>query len=68
MQWRSYEQQNKQSMRFEHWVLEQTLPCRCCTDENNGEEVWKPTTAFHVSTDPTELGKRFSREGKTLHA
>eukprot|EP00973_Karenia_brevis_P084882 11778985-Karenia_brevis.AAC.1 len=41
-QWHADEQQEKQSMRFESWLLEQTLPCRCCTDKNDGEEVWKP--------------------------
>eukprot|EP00973_Karenia_brevis_P067456 9382774-Karenia_brevis.AAC.1 len=46
-QWRAYEGQEKQAMRFENWLLEQTLPFRCCTDKNDGEEVWKPISGFH---------------------
>ena len=32
-QWHVYEQQEKQSMRFDSWLLDQALPCRCCTDQ-----------------------------------
>eukprot|EP00973_Karenia_brevis_P055057 7654305-Karenia_brevis.AAC.1 len=41
-EWQAYEQQEKKKTKIESWPLEQTLPCRCCTDRNKGQEVWKP--------------------------
>ena len=48
------------------WLLEQTLPCRRCTDMNQGEEVWKPMSLYSVSQDPAQLWKTVVRKGQDI--
>ena len=48
------------------WLTMQELPCRKCTDDSNGEEVWKPVSAFTWSHDMQDIEKRILRKGQDL--
>eukprot|EP00973_Karenia_brevis_P084121 11671574-Karenia_brevis.AAC.1 len=62
--WQAYEQQERKKTKIKFWLLEQPLPCRCCTDRNGGQELWKPVSAFHVSRD--ELPQKVLARGQDL--
>ena len=49
------------------WLTTQELPCRKCTDDNNGIEVWKPVSAFYwASCDKQILEEKVLQKGQDL--
>ena len=65
--WKKHEKEKSEKHRAgESWLLEQTLPCRRCTDLNGGREVWKPVSLYSVSQDPKVLWKSVVRRGQDL--
>ena len=46
-------------------LLQQELPCRRCTDKNDGVEVWLPLSKFTTAQEPAELLNTL-RKGKGL--
>ena len=65
--WKKHEKEkSEKNAAGESWLLEQTLPCRRCTDLNCGKEVWKPVSLYSVSQDPTVLWKSVVRRGQDL--
>ena len=48
---------DKQSRKGEEWPQSMRLPCRVCTDKNNGEEVRRPLCAFDSDRKYTEMWK-----------
>ena len=64
--WKDYEARSSGGGTLESWLTSQELPCRLCTDRNNGVEVWKPISSFESSTDPDALFKRVLQKGQDL--
>ncbi len=57
--WKSLEKEKKKKEKkvtAGGWLLEQTLPCRRCTDRSeDGQEVWKAISSFATSVATDEL-------------
>ena len=65
--WKKHEKDDaKKRSVTKAWLLEQTLPCRLCTDNNDGVEVWLPLRAFTTSDDPEVIWKRVVAKGADL--
>ena len=50
----------------ERWPLTMELPCRRCTDANNGEEVSKAISAFTTSRATTDIWNYVVSQGQDL--
>lgn len=64
--WKEYEARSSGGGTLDGWITSQELPCRLCTDKNNGVEVWKPISSFESSTDTDTLFKRVLQKGQDL--
>ena len=49
------EKQKRPEIGGGQWITRQTLPCRVCTDKNNGKEIWRPLSYFNHSERPDIL-------------
>ena len=48
------------------WLTSQELPCRLCTDRNNGVEVWRNIKSFQIAHTADDLFKKVLQKGKDL--
>ena len=66
--WKEQEKEAKEKRPVGHdWLTTQELPCRRCTDDNNGIEVWKPVSAFYwASCDKQILEEKVLQKGQDL--
>ena len=50
----------------EQWPFSMELPCRVCTDKNEGQEVWKPLSAFTTSRSLDAVWQNTIAKGQDL--
>ena len=64
--WQEHESKSSGRRTLDSWLIAQELPCRLCTERNDGVEVWKPVSSFDTSTDPDMLLRRVLQKGQDL--
>ena len=65
--WKNYEKDKKErTASTGDWLTSQQLPCRRCTDRNNGIEVWKPISSFSTAHNAEELFSKVLQKGQDL--
>ena len=56
----------KSSPATQGWLFDQTLPCRYCSDNNGGEEVWKSISEFTSEQLPERIWTKTVSQGQDL--
>ena len=64
--WKKIEKAKKEAKaKTDCWSQEQTLPCRRCTDNSkDGQEVWKPISAFGTDVLPRDIWQNIVSRGQ----
>ena len=65
--WKQEEQKQSAGSTTEgSWIENMELPCRVCTDKNDGVEVTKPVKSFTTAFRPTEIWTATIGNGQDL--
>ena len=64
--WKDLDKAAENKTSHSCWLLEQTLPCRRCTDANHGVEKWLPVSAFTSAREAADVEKRTLARGQDL--